>query len=130
MSTHPYHSPEPDLNTGDSGGRAPISTAAASVISVVTWLLHLAFAWVALRLGKIFEEFGAELPALTQLFLPGSWIYYVFPILCVIAYVGRWLNVGPSRLLFLICFIGSTMLVPVFIIAMYLPIIKMGDVVG
>ena len=98
-------------------------------MSVIIGILHIVLLLVATRFAEIFEGFGAQLPFLTQAFLPGSIVYFIIPTATLLAYAARYFNFGPTRAIFLGLSIASALFLPVFIIAMYLPIIRLGAVV-
>ena len=110
--------------------KTPIQSPKASiVISVVICLLHVWLFNVAYEFADVFAGFGAKLPLFTQLFLPGSFIYYLLPAAAIIALVAQYLQFRSARLAFLIVSVASGLFLPAFIIAMYLPIFQLGAAV-
>ena len=107
-----------------SSGKAPI------VITVITCILHVWLLNVSKRFIEVFEGFGAELPMLTKLFLPGSVMYYLLPAAAIIALLGHPLGMRSAKTAFSLISISSGLFIPAFIIAMYLPIFQLGSVVS
>ena len=105
-------------------GKAPI------VITVITCILHVWLLNVSKKFIDVFEGFGAELPMLTKLFLPGSFIYYLLPAAAVIALLGHLLGMRSAKTAFSLISISTGLFIPAFIIAMYLPIFQLGSVVS
>ena len=98
-------------------------------ITIITSVVHAVMMRVAYFFQDTYADYGAELPWLTQQFLPGSWTFYILPAICIAGYVARYLRPTPLRTVFVVCGAGTAAMVPVFIIAMYLPVIYLGSVV-
>ena len=127
-SRNPYNPPTSISSHNEP--RPPFSHVAAILISVITALVHYGALRASASFAEVFSGFDADLPWLTQLFLQGSPVYYFVPGLCIVAYIGRWAGFRAARPLFIGCAITSILVIPTFIIAMYLPVFQLGAAVG
>lgn len=86
-------------------------------------------ALVVPRFREVFESFGAELPFLTRLFMDHHYVLWLLPVL-VIATWFFWPKVPHRSLAACLLGIGSLVLiVPVLVVAMYLPIFQLSTAI-
>ncbi len=97
-----------------------------TAILLFTFGVHIYLASLAPEFEKVFSGFDSELPFLSRMFLPGSLIYWVLPAFCVAAYVAYWFRPEKMMSVLLACGIGSVLMIPAFIVAMYLPVFQLG----
>ena len=101
----------------------------ATAILLATLIIHILIARFVPQFLGVFDRFGAELPLITQLFLPGSLVYWVLPLAGVAAYLIYWIRPKPGLNILAFCAVGSILMVPATIAAMYLPVYMLGAVI-
>ena len=126
----PYEKPNSPLNTNGKSPLVQTSHFASISISIFSVLIHFFLLRVALQFEEVFVGFGAKLPILTQAFMPGSILYYILPGMCLLTYAARWFIAASANNLFVAYGVVSGLMVPTFIVAMYLPIFQLGTLVG
>lgn len=107
------------------------------------WMLTLGFtAAIAIAVGvnlivpqfeEVFRNFGAELPLLTRLFIEARYAFFGLPLLVLAAWAWTPRRTPPGNergIVALVLGIGiGVILLPLCLIAMYLPIFKLAAVV-
>ena len=101
-----------------------------STILLFTLFVHLLLVGLSPQFEKVFAGFDRELPFFTQLFLPGSFIYSVLPAICLIAFLIYWTKPKPAMKVLITCAIGTLIMIPATVIAVYLPVYQLGKAVG
>ena len=129
MPSDPYRSPSSEPSAPTERPAKRFNLFAAILIFVFAVVSNLALRGLSGRYASLFEDFGSELPVLTQAFLPDSGLYFVFPLLCALGFAVRWAAPRFAAPVFITCGVGSALMVPMFFFAMYLPIFSMGAVV-
>ena len=80
------------------------------------------------RFGEVFASFGAALPWLSRMVVNGYLAAWLLPILVVAVWL-YWPNPKQRGFVVVAISLVSMMLVPFYIIALYLPIFRLGTVV-
>ena len=86
------------------------------------------------KFKEVFDNFGAELPLLTRLFVDAGWVLWLLPLVILVA----WKSIRNDatranrhgKIVLLIAIGVGAVLIPLTLIAMYLPIFQMAAVVG
>jgi len=102
----------------------------ASALLVFTVSGQYLLTHTAQQFADVFKGFGAKLPFWTQVFLPDSPIYFLFPTICFLAYIGHWLRVQSTMGILIVCAVATAVMYPIVLLAMYLPIFQLNGLVG
>jgi type II secretory pathway component PulF len=105
-----------------------LATIALVISTVVLALISIAIQFVIPAFGEVFGSFGADLPKLTLLVQAHHRAALFLPALPILTYA-FWPNrVSKVRVALIVCWL-SVLPIVVMIVAMYLPIFKLGAVV-
>ena len=129
MDTNPY-AKTPTASLNSEAARLVVSLAMIALVisTVVLALLSIAIQFVIPAFGEVFGSFGTDVPKLTQLVQAHHRAALFLPALPILTYA-FWPNrVHKVRLALIVCWL-SVLPIVVMIVAMYLPIFKLGAVV-
>jgi type II secretory pathway component PulF len=80
--------------------------------------------------SEVFRAFGADLPLITRVFVHHAWVFWLIPAAVLLAWFA-WPNPRHRALAAaLIGTVGLLLMVPTTVLAMYLPIFRLGAAVG
>ena len=135
--SNPYHPPKSkSLESSEQQPPGFWVIVLSVALTIISGMLYSAIYPAVPQFVEIFEGFGAELPWFTQ-FILDNYYYFGLPYLlglipCMILVKNR-ASVIPSEkhlfMLIVINFVLSFFVIGITVIAMYLPIFKMGNVV-
>ena len=98
-------------------------------MAVVVGLLHYLLSNVAVQFGEVFEGFGAELPLLTQMLLPGSLYYWIIPIVIALCFALHHAGLLSKVQVLFVTSAGTVLSIVTCITGLYLPIFQLGAVI-
>lgn len=127
--SHPYRPPQSSVEVA-SGSGAGITSVILPIIGLVCALLTaLTPTMVIPQFQQVFSSFGAQLPLLTRIAIDQHLGLWLLPLLVIAVWL-FWPR--PKQRPLAACLVGAgglVIIIPLLILAMYLPIFQLGQAV-
>ncbi|MEM8501401.1 MAG: hypothetical protein AAF542_25555 [Pseudomonadota bacterium] len=98
-------------------------------MSLMVGVLHYFIARAVNNFAEVFDEFGAQLPWITNLLVEGSLYYWIVPVTVGLYFLAHHFGYFSRSVTYLISSLTTIASIIVCVFALYLPIFQLGAVV-